>query len=147
MRGEGPAHASVMLIGQNPGREEIKQNRPFIGRSGRYLNGILQKYGIRRETLYLTAVVKESTPGNRKPTAGEIDVWMPVLEREIRRIQPRLIVLMGRVAWKTPRYEGIDYMETYHPAAAMRFPKIRQKFERDIKDLSRRIQNDIARAP
>jgi len=147
MRGEGPAHASVMLIGQNPGREEIKQNRPFIGRSGRYLNGILQKYGIRRETLYLTAVVKESTPGNRKPTAGEIDAWMPVLEREIRRIQPRLIVLMGRVAWKTPRYEGIDYMETYHPAAAMRFPKIRQKFERDIKDLSRRIQNDIARAP
>ena len=143
MRGEGPAHASVMLVGQNPGREEIKQNRPFVGRAGRYLNGVLQKYVIDRNALYLTAVVKEATPENRKPTADEIKAWMPVLESEIQRIQPRLIVLMGRVAWKTPRYEGIDYIETYHPAAAMRFPKIRQKFEGDIKDLSRRIQGKI----
>jgi uracil-DNA glycosylase len=42
---------------------------------------------------------------------------------------------MGRVAWKTPRFEGIRYIETYHPAAAMRFPGARDRFERDMKEL------------
>ena len=46
LRSEGPANASCMLVGQNRGREEIKQNRPFAGRADRYLNRVLQKYGI-----------------------------------------------------------------------------------------------------
>ncbi len=132
MKGEGPKRAAVMLVGQNPGREEIKQRRPFVGRAGQYLNKVLQKYGLDREKLYLTGVVKEGTPHNRKPTAGEIDKWMPCLESEIRTVKPDIIVLMGRVAWKTPRFEGIEYIETYHPAAAMRFPRIREKFEKDM---------------
>ena len=60
---------------------------------------------------------------------------MPLLIEEIKRVKPRLILLMGEVAWKTPRLEGISYIETYHPAAAMRFPKVRERFERDIKML------------
>ena len=132
MRGEGPKDAAVMLVGQNPGREEIKQRRPFVGRAGQYLNKVLLKYGLDRDKLYLTGVVKEGTPNNRKPTAEEINRWMPALEHEIKTIQPRMVVLMGRVAWKTPRYEGIDYIETYHPAAAMRFPTIRKTFEQDM---------------
>ena len=60
---------------------------------------------------------------------------MPRLEEEIHAVRPSLIVLMGRVAWKTPRFDGIEYLETYHPAAAMRFPEFRQKFEKDFKRL------------
>ncbi len=121
-----------MLVGQNPGREEIKQRRPFVGRAGQYLNKVLQHYGLDRRSLYLTGVVKEGTPHNRKPTAREINRWMPGLEAEIKSVKPDIIVLMGRVAWKTPRFEGIEYLETYHPAAAMRFPKISEKFEKDM---------------
>jgi uracil-DNA glycosylase len=56
-----------------------------------------------------------------------------------------VIVLLGRVAVKAPRYEGIDYIETYHPAAAMRFPGIRKKFERDIGRLKRKMmKNNLA---
>ncbi|MDZ7700504.1 MAG: uracil-DNA glycosylase [Deltaproteobacteria bacterium] len=139
MHGEGPKGAEVMLVGQNPGREEVKQRRPFVGRAGQYLNKVLQQYGLDRGSLYLTGVVKEGTPHNRKPTAREINRWMPTLEAEIKTVKPALIVLMGRVAWKTPRFEGIDYMETYHPAAAMRFPKIREKFERDMGRLRQMI--------
>jgi len=132
MRGEGPKRAAVMLVGQNPGREEIKKRRPFVGKAGQYLNNVLKQYGLDRGSLYLTAVVKEGTPHNRKPTAREINRWMPSLEAEIKTVKPDIIVLMGRVAWKTPRFEGIDYMETYHPAAAMRFPDIREQFETDM---------------
>ena len=138
--GEGPEHAAVMLIGQNPGKEEVEQGRPFVGRSGQYLNQVLEKHGLNRSGLYLTAVVKEPTPGNRKPRVDEIDRWMPCLEAEIEAVKPELIVLLGRVAWKTPRIKGIDYIETYHPAAAMRFPRFREKFEKDMKRLKERMQ-------
>jgi uracil-DNA glycosylase len=138
--GEGPADADVMLIGQNPGKEEAKQGKPFVGRSGKYLNSVLQKNTIDRRHLYITSVVKQLTPGNRKPTKQEINYWMPYLIEEIKRIRPKVILLMGEVAWKTPRLEGIRYIETYHPAAAMRFPKARERFERDIKKIKARTK-------
>jgi DNA polymerase len=140
--GEGPCNADVILVGQNPGKEEVKQGRPFVGKAGQYLNKVLQKNGLDRGKLYLTGVVKEPTPGNRKPTAREIERWMPSLVAEIKEIKPNIIVLMGKVAWETPRFEGIDYLETYHPAAAMRFPKIRKKFEKDIQKLTDKIKSN-----
>ena len=137
--GEGPEDADIMLVGQNPGKEEVKQGRPFVGMSGQYLNKILRRNGIDRDKLYITGVVKEPTPGNRKPREDEINRWMPTLLDEIKRIKPRIVVLMGRVAWRTPRFEGIEYLETYHPAAAMRFPRMRKKFEADMKKLKDKI--------
>ena len=144
--GEGPEDADVMLIGQNPGKKEVKEGRPFVGRSGKYLDKVLYQNGIERSSLYLTGVVKESTPGNRKPTAGEIKKWMPILVDEIKRIKPRIVVLMGWVAWQTPRCRWIKYIETYHPAAAMRFPGIREKFEKDIRQLARYIEKWLSGA-
>jgi DNA polymerase len=99
---EGPKNATVVLVGQNPGKEEVKQNRPFVGKAGKYLDHVLRDKGIDRDTLYLTSVVKKPTPGNRKPGAGEIKRWMPRLVKEIQRIRPDIVVLMGKVAWRTP---------------------------------------------
>lgn len=140
MRGEGPRDAAVMLVGQNPGKEEVKQGRPFVGRAGRYLNRVLEREGLEREKLYITSLVKSLTPGNRKPNAEEIKRWTPCLEAEVKAVKPSVIVLMGRVAWKAPRFPGIEYLETYHPAAAMRFPKIRKKFEEDIQKLKHKMK-------
>ena len=137
---EGPHNAKVILVGQNPGKEEVRQNRPFVGRAGKYLNQVLQEKGIDRDQLYLTSVVKKPTPGNRKPTAGEIKYWIPRLVREIKKIHPEIILLLGKVAWETPRIKDIEYIETYHPAAAMRFPRIRRKFEKDMETLRRKIK-------
>jgi uracil-DNA glycosylase family 4 len=133
--GEGPSNARIMLIGQNPGREEIKQGRPFVGRSGKFLDETLKENGLEREKLYITGAVKEPTPKNKKPSADQIKYWMPYLLSEIDRIKPRIIVLMGRVAREAPRLPGIIYIETYHPAAAMRFPDIREKFKADFRKL------------
>lgn len=133
--GEGPEHAAIMLIGQNPGQEEDKQGRPFVGRSGKYLDIVIRKSGLNREALFITSVVKCRTVQNRKPTKAEIQSCLPLLVKQIKQIRPRLIVLMGNVAWQTPRLDGVRYLETYHPAAAMRFPRIREKFEQDFKHI------------
>jgi uracil-DNA glycosylase family 4 len=135
--GEGPRNAEIMLIGQNPGHEEAKQGRPFVGKSGKYLDTVLRKNNIDRSKLYITSVVKETTPGNRRPTAQEIRHWMPYLLEEIRQVKPKIVVLMGKIAWKTPRLKAIEYIETYHPAAAMRFPRTRDKFENDFEKLGK----------
>jgi uracil-DNA glycosylase family 4 len=137
--GEGPRDAAIMLVGQNPGGEEARQGRPFVGRSGKYLDAVLKKNGIDRSQLYITSVVKETTPGNRKPNKLEIERWMPYLLQEIKQIGPEIVVLMGEVAWKVPRQDSIEYIETYHPAAAMRFPKVREKFETDFEMLAGKI--------
>lgn len=66
--GEGPPDARIMLVGQNPVREEAKQGRPFVGKSGKFLNEILEKYSIDRDRLYITSVVKRQRPvtGNQQ---------------------------------------------------------------------------------
>ena len=137
VRGEGPDSARVMLIGQNPGAEEERQGRPFVGSSGKYLASVLEKNGMNRDSLYITNIVKCRTPQNRKPTDEEIKSCLPVLVKEIKKVKPRLIVLLGKVALKTPRFEGIAYIETYHPAAASRFPRFRKKFEDDIASIKK----------
>jgi uracil-DNA glycosylase family 4 len=96
--GEGPQNAEIMLVGQNPGREEAKQGRPFVGKSGKYLDTVLRKNNLDRSKLYITSVVKETTPRNRRPTAQEIRYWMPYLLEEIGQVKPKIIVLMGKVA-------------------------------------------------
>ncbi len=133
--GEGNSKAILMLVGQNPGAEEEKTGRPFVGRSGKFLDKILEKNKIKRKNVYITSVVNIKTPDNRKPTKKEIDFFMPYLIEKINIIKPKIIVLMGEVAWKTPMIKGIKYIKTYHPAAAMRFPNIRKKFEEDFKRL------------
>jgi uracil-DNA glycosylase len=130
--GEGNNQADIMLVGQNPGEKEDETGRPFIGRSGKFLDKILKKNGIDRESLFITSIVKHASPGNRPPKTDEINACLPYLEQQISLIKPKIIVLMGTVAWKLPRKADIEYIETYHPAAAMRFSKIRKKFENDF---------------
>jgi uracil-DNA glycosylase family 4 len=133
--GEGPANAKIMLIGQNPGAEEDKTGRPFIGRSGKYLTKVLQKNGLERDKIFITSIVKHKSPNNRKPEPDEIAACLPHLTAQINLIKPETIVLMGQTAWQTPRQPNIKYVITYHPSAAMRFTKIRKKLEEDINKL------------
>ena len=137
--GEGPPNARVILVGQNPGAEEDKTGRPFIGRCGKFLTAVLAKNGIDRGELFITSVVKHGSPKNRKPKQDEIMACLPYLQSQISLIKPKIVVLMGAVAWQVPRKAGIVYIETYHPSAAMRFTKIRKKFEEDFVALKLRL--------
>jgi len=128
-----------MLVGQNPGVEEDKAGRPFIGRAGKFLDKTLAKYGIEREELFITNIVKHVTPENRKPLPDETAACTPYLVAQMEISKPKIVILMGAVAWQTPRIENVEYLETVHPSAAMRFTKMRKRFEEDLAYLKDRL--------
>ncbi|MCL2172241.1 MAG: uracil-DNA glycosylase [Nitrososphaerota archaeon] len=137
--GEGPANAKVMFIGQNPGAEEEQTGRPFVGRAGKFLTKTLTEFGINRKEVYITNIVKHTSPENRKPCPEEVSLCIPYLIQEITLIKPKIIVLLGASAKETPRIAGIEYFEIVHPSAAMRFTKMREKFRAQIAELTKQI--------
>lgn len=150
MPGEGNPNARVMFVGEAPGREESLTGRPFVGRSGKFLTELLSLIGIKREDVYITSPVKYF-PGARAPTDAEISHGRTHLRKQIDIIGPKLIILLGNVAskgvlgksfmvgqWhgKTKRENGRDHFFTFHPSAALRFPKIRKLIYQDFKKLA-----------
>jgi uracil-DNA glycosylase len=138
--GEGPLNAKVMFVGQNPGGDEDEVGRPFVGRAGKYLTKTLAEFGIKREDIYITNIVKHVSPKNRKPFPDEVAACLPYLTAQINFIKPKIIVLLGASAKETPRIEGVEYFQVIHPSAAMRFTKMGEKFRLQIAMLARRLQ-------
>lgn len=97
--GEGPAPATIMLIGERPGREEAYSltPRPFIGLAGKYLNITLDRVGLKREEIYVTNLVKTYSDYG-KPTAEEIGRDADELAAEILAVRPSIIGLLGTFA-------------------------------------------------
>lgn len=135
--GEGPVNAKIMIVGQNPGAEEDETGRPFVGNAGKYLTKALSENGLKREDIYITNIVKHITPKNRRPYADEIAACLPYLVAQIETIKPQKILLLGTVAFRTPRIEGIEYYELVHPQAASRFPKFGKKFKEQCQEALR----------
>jgi uracil-DNA glycosylase family 4 len=154
--GEGPTGASVMLIGEAPGREEDFQGRPFVGRSGKILDEILRQAGLPRDTLFITSVVKCRPPDNRTPMRSEQETCFRAHgQRQIQIIQPKVICLLGGVAAKTllgiervsekrgkiSEKGGYRFFPTYHPAAAGRSRTWHQALSRDMKRLRELLES------
>ncbi len=132
--GEGRADAKVMLVGQAPGQKEDMMGRPFVGRSGKLLDSLIRKAGLRRQNLYITSVVQFFPPNNRVPNDSEIALCKPFLMRQIDIVNPEFVVLLGTVSAKTLagitsvshnhgtviEREGRKLFITLHPAAAVR---------------------------
>jgi uracil-DNA glycosylase len=103
--GEGLPEARLILVGEQPGDQEDKQGRPFVGPAGRMLDVALERAGIDRQLAYVTNVVKHFkwvAKGKRrlhqKPNAREIGACLPWLEAEIEVIKPDVLVAMGSTA-------------------------------------------------
>ena len=94
--GEGSLDAKIMFIGEAPGEREAKSGRPFVGASGRMLNGLLQSIGLQRKDVYISNIVKDRPPNNRNPHKKEIRLYSPFLLRQIDIIQPQVIATLGR---------------------------------------------------
>jgi len=151
--GEGPINAKIMIIGQAPGKEEDRSGKPFVGRAGQFLNQLLKLAKIKRKKIFITSPIKCFPPKNRKPTQKEIKACLPYLKEQIEIINPQRFILLGEVAFKTffPKKELSSfrgrwitlqwaqgkkrYFPTYHPAAGLRFPKIKKTLERDFQKI------------
>jgi len=105
--GEGTAHASVMLVGEQPGDQEDRTGRPFVGPAGRVLDEALEEAGIDRSKVYVTNVVKHFkwSPAERgkrrihkKPRYSEIQACRPWLAAELEVVKPEVLVCLGASA-------------------------------------------------
>jgi uracil-DNA glycosylase len=103
--GEGPENARIMMIGEQPGDQEDRQGRPFVGSAGKLLDRALGDAGVDRSEVYVTNAVKHFKwveRGKRrihqKPNAAEIQACRPWLEAEISVTKPDLIVCLGATA-------------------------------------------------
>jgi len=131
-------HPKLMLVGERPGSKELKLGHPFVGRAGKFLDKQLEKIGIKRENCYITNVVKSYAENNVPPTEKEIKAYLPILEKEIAEIRPEIIVLLGKTASRNvPINTNATYIELPHPSAAMRFTKMRIKFESGMAELKK----------
>jgi DNA polymerase len=153
--GEGPVNAKIMAIGMAPGIEEDKLGRPFVGRAGKFLNELFKIAKIKREEIFITSPLKclPQPPPNRKPKKEEIEACLPYLKKQIKIINPKYFILLGEVAFsvffpkeklkkfrgKWIKKGGEFYFPTYHPAAGLRFSKIRNILEKDFRKLKGNI--------
>lgn len=96
--GAGPMDATVVVVGEAPGEREVGEGEPFVGNAGRRLDSLLEAASIDREGLYLTNVVKVRPPENRDPRVGEVEAWRPVLDAELERVDPVVVLTLGNAA-------------------------------------------------
>ena len=155
--GEGSPTARVMFVGEAPGQVEDQQGRPFVGRSGKLLDKIIENaMGLRREDVFIANINKCQPPGNRDPEPLEIASCLPWLRSQIQIISPDVIVTLGRVAmWnllgitdgmgrmrgRQLEYEGIPVVPTWHPAYLLRNPAAKSETWADIKRVNRLLGN------
>jgi uracil-DNA glycosylase family 4 len=154
--GDGPTDTGVMVIGEAPGADEDRELRPFVGRAGKLLNDTLADAGLLREKVYVTNVVKNRPPDNRRPTEQEIDAQFHLLVKEILLVKPTHVLLLGNTAlhamtlhtdgimqrrgsiglfkhmFPMREGEGLVYA-TLHPSAILHNPGNRGLFEADIR--------------
>jgi uracil-DNA glycosylase len=103
--GAGPAHATVVLVGEQPGDEEDRTGKPFVGPAGRVLDRALEAAGIDRSKVYVTNAVKHFSwepRGKRrihkKPRMSEVTACRPWIETELALLKPRAVVCLGATA-------------------------------------------------
>jgi uracil-DNA glycosylase family 4 len=169
---DGNPSAPVMLIGEAPGADEDRIGKPFVGVSGQLLDRIFSHIGLSRaetdpvKSLYIANILNWRPPGNRTPSAGEIEASLPFIERHIALVKPKLLILCGGVSaqallnrtegisklrnrWHDylPRTEGIagdnpasiPAIATYHPAYLLRTPSQKRAVWQDMLALAERL--------
>ncbi len=157
--GVGNKQADLLIVGEAPGANEDKQGEPFVGRAGRLLNSMIQAIGLSRAEVYIANVVKSRPPNNRDPTPEEVAACLPYLHRQIALLQPKAILLLGRIAahhllgtnLPMGQLRGQEFyfgenktplVVTYHPAYLLRAPREKRKAWTDLQQVVNLLVKD-----
>ncbi|WP_126451048.1 type-4 uracil-DNA glycosylase [Sulfodiicoccus acidiphilus] len=156
--GEG-SRRCPMFVGEAPGANEDAEGRPFVGAAGKFLTKLIEDVlGLSRTEVYITNLVKCRPPKNREPTPEEEAACWSYLEREISLVKPTILVTLGRhssayvlsrgqinfksiesVRGRTFKVklgeETATVFPTYHPAAALYNPSLKEELESDFRKL------------
>jgi DNA polymerase len=133
--GVGASETEVLFVGEAPGMQEDRQGIPFCGPSGKFLDEMLKSITLDRDKVFIANVVKCRPPENRDPEEDEKDACWPYLSEQIKIINPKLIVCLGRHSMMRlipgmpsiskihgkplRRPDGRVYLPLYHPSAAL----------------------------
>lgn len=168
--GEGNPEPWVVFVGEGPGADEDRQGQPFVGAAGELLNRMIKAMGdeagkrgqpelrehLSREQVYIANIVKCRPPGNRVPEADEIAACAPFLRAQLARLQPRVIVALGRtpthyllqttapisrLRGQFATWNGIPVMPTYHPAYVLRTEGANKLVWEDLKRVIERLSH------
>jgi uracil-DNA glycosylase len=148
---DGNPEGRVMFVGEAPGYEEDMTGKPFVGRSGKLLDLMLEAIGLDRTSVYIANVVPWRPPGNRTPTPQETAICLPFIHRQIELADPDILVCLGQPSTQTllgtregiTRTRGrwfkydtgsreIRALATLHPAYLLRQPLQKRLAWRDF---------------
>jgi uracil-DNA glycosylase family 4 len=148
---DGNPDGRVMFVGEAPGYEEDLSGRPFVGRSGKLLDRMMEAIGLDRTSVYIANVVPWRPPGNRTPTPQETAICLPFIRRQIELADPDVLVCLGQPSTQTllgtregiTRTRGrwfkfdtgsreIRALATLHPAYLLRQPLQKRLAWRDF---------------
>jgi uracil-DNA glycosylase len=152
---DGDINSPIMVIGEGPGEQESIELKPFVGKSGKLLQEMLDAAGICREKIYVTNVVVWRPPFNRTPLPEEIDAMRPYLMEHIDVINPKVLVLVGGVAYKCVMNSAIaiskirgqwqsrsfceNIVNIFHPSYLLRSPTHKKETWLDILNVRKKI--------
>jgi len=155
---DGNPKGRVMFVGEAPGRDEDIAGLPFVGRSGKLLDLMMQAIGLDRTQAYIANIVPWRPPGNRTPTPHESAICLPFLLRQIELADPDILVCLGQPSTQTllgtregiTRTRGrwfkfdtgrreIRALPTYHPAFLLRSPLQKRFAWRDFLALKKAL--------
>jgi DNA polymerase len=138
--GSGDVTADIMFVGEAPGKDEDLSAAPFVGRSGKFLLGLVEEIlSLTRQQVFIANVVKCRPPENRNPTASEVEACTPWLQEQLQLVRPLVVVPVGNFASRflLQTKDGITTLRgtvyeialadgfsaavvpTFHPAAAL----------------------------
>ncbi len=148
--GVGNPRAELVFVGEGPGEQEDLQGVPFVGAAGELLTKMIQAMGFSRDDVYICNVVKCRPPGNRNPEPEEIAACEPFLRAQLKALQPKVIVALGKFAAQTllrdttpitrlrgqwREYQGVKLMPTFHPAYLLRNTAEKRKAWEDLQQV------------
>lgn len=152
--GSGDINSKILFVGEGPGQQEDLTGLPFVGRSGKLLDELLQEINLSREKIYIANIVKCRPPGNRDPLPEEIAACINYLRWQFKIIKPKIMICVGRIAaqkiiktdFRVTQEHGkwfnkknIDIMGTFHPAALLRNPKNLVYAREDFKNIKLKL--------
>jgi len=167
LMGKGRVPADIMIVGEAPGLREDDIGKPFQGPAGKLLDQMLERSQsgrsnkFTREGVYITNVVKCRPPNNRAPKSKEMKTCKKYLDKEFGKVKPKYVLLLGATALKgvlgmdkiteihgqVVEQDGISYMPTFHPSAALRDPKKQDPIESDIYEFFRMVEEGPRKYP
>jgi len=154
--GTGDPDADIVFVGEAPGKTEDEQGKPFVGRAGTVLSNLLSTIDLKREDVFILNVLKCRPPANRNPSTIEIEACRPILNDQLKFINPKVIICLGKVAANTLlnvtdpmkdmvsqvyEYLGIPVHIAYHPAAVLYNSNLEEKLEDIFKSIKKLIDN------